>query len=72
MQQEFQLAEVNLYTRKDFKSSGTGSLYEKQFLILNELKNNLKLKFSLQNSLQSFEILFLKWCERLLIYGNLI
>ena len=26
----------NLYTRKDFKSSGTGSLYEKQFLILNE------------------------------------
>ena len=31
----------NLYTTKNFKSSGMGSLYEKQFLILNELKTNL-------------------------------
>ena len=29
------------------------------------------LKFSSQNSLQSFESLFLIWCERLPIYGNL-
>ena len=29
------------------------------------------LKFSLQNSLQSFNSLFLIWCERLPIYGNL-
>ena len=58
----------NLYTRKDFKSSGIGSLYEKYFLILNELKTSLMLKFSLQNSLQSFESLFLIWRERLPIY----
>ena len=45
-----------LNTRKDYKSSGTGSLYEKNFLILNELKTNLKLKFSLQKSLQSFDM----------------
>ena len=31
----------------------------------------LMLKFSLQNSLQSFESLFLRWCERLQTYGNL-
>ena len=68
---KLQLAQVNLYTRKDFKSSGIGSLYEKKILILNELKISLMLKFSLQNSLQSFESLFLIWCERLLIYGNL-
>ena len=37
------------------KSLGIGSLYEKQFSILNELKTSLMLKFSLQNSLQSFE-----------------
>ena len=54
-----QLAQVNLHTRKDFKSLGIGSLYEKQFLILNELKTSLTLKFSLQNFLQSFESLFL-------------
>ena len=29
------------------------------------------LKFSLQNSLQSFQSLFLMWYERLPIYGNL-
>ena len=45
-----------LNTMKDYKSSGTGSLYEKKFLILNELKTNLKLKFSLQKSLQSFDM----------------
>ena len=66
-----QLAQLNLYTRKDFKSSGIGYLYEKQFLILNELKTSLMLKFSLQNSSQSFDSLFLIWCERLPIYGNL-
>ena len=45
-----------LNTMKDYKSSGTGSLYEKKILILNELKTNLKLKFSLQKSLQSFDM----------------
>ena len=34
-------------------------------------KNYLMLTFYLQNSLQSFESLFLIWCDRLLIYGNL-
>ena len=68
---ELQLAQVNLYTRKDFKSSGIGSLYEKWFLILNEVKTNLMLTFPLQNSLQRFESLFLVWCDRLPIYGNL-
>ena len=29
------------------------------------------LKFYLENYLQSFESLFLLWCERLPIYGNL-
>ena len=29
------------------------------------------LKFSLQNSLQSFESLLLIWCERLPIHGSL-
>ena len=71
MQLELQLAQVNLYTRKDFKSLEIGSLYAKQFSVLNELKINLMLKFSLQNSLRSFESLFMIWCERLLIYGNL-
>ena len=37
---ELQLARVNLYTRKDFKSSGIASLYEKTFLILNEVKTS--------------------------------
>ena len=57
-------------TRKDFKSSGIGFLYQKQFLTSNELKTSLMLKFSLQNPSQSFESLFLIWCEKLLIYGN--
>ena len=35
------------------------------------LKTSPMLKFSLQNSSQSFEILYLIWCERLPIYGNL-
>ena len=48
---------------KIFKSLGIGSLYEKEFLILNELKTSLMLKLSLQNSLQSFESVFLMWCE---------
>ena len=51
---ELQLAQVNLYTRKNFKSSGIESLYEKYLLILNELKTSLMLKFPLQNSLQKF------------------
>ena len=33
------------------KSSGVAYLYEKQFLILNELKTSLILKFPLKNSL---------------------
>ena len=57
MQLELQLAQVNVYTRKDFKSSGIGSLCENRFLILNELKTNLK--FSLWNSLQSLGSLFI-------------
>ena len=54
---------------KDFKLSGIGSLYEKKKLILNEVKTNLMI-FSLQNSLKSFKSLFLIWCDRLPIYGN--
>ena len=65
------LAQVNFYTKKDFKSLEIGSLYEKEFLILNELETRLVLKFSLEKSLQSFESFILIWCERLLIYGNL-
>ena len=60
--------------RKDFKSSGIfiwRCIYETWFLILNELKTSLMLKFSLPKFLQSFESLFLIWYERLLIYGNL-
>ena len=67
-----QVAQVNFYTRKDFKSSGTGSLYVKQFLILNELKTSFMLKFSLLDSLQSFESLFSIWCEGLPIYDHLM
>ena len=48
------------------------TLYEKLFLILNELKSSLILKFSLQSTLQSFQSLFLIWCERLPIHGNLM
>ena len=40
-----QLTQVNLYRRKYFKSLGIGSLHEKQFLILNELKSSLILIF---------------------------
>ena len=61
MYPELQLPQVNLYTRKDFKWSGIGSLYEKKMLILNELKTSLMLKFSLQTFLQSLESLFLIW-----------
>ena len=60
-----------LYTKKDFKSSWIGSLYEKQFLISNEVKTSLMLKCSLQNSLLNFESLFLIWCDICPIYGNL-
>ena len=42
-----------------------------KLLILNELKTSLMLKFSLQNSLQSFKSLILTWCDGLPIYGNL-
>ena len=66
---ELQLAQVNLYTTKDSKSLGIGSLYATLFL--NELKTSLVLKFSLRDSLQSFDCLCLIWCERLPIYGNL-
>ena len=68
---ELQLGQVNLNTRKDFKLLGIGSLNEKLFLILNELKISIMLKFSLQNSLESLESLFLIRCERLPICGNL-
>ena len=67
----FKMMKINLCTRKDFKALGIGSLYEKLFLILNELKTSLMISFYLQNSLQSFESSFLIWCERLPIYGNL-
>ena len=68
---ELQLAQVNLYTRKNLKSSESGYLYEKRFLILNEAKTSLMLTFSLQISLQSFESLFLIWRDRMSVYGNL-
>ena len=42
----------------------------KKNLIFNELKTSLMLKFSLQNCSESFESLFLIWCERLRIYGK--
>ena len=59
MQLELQLAQVNLYIKKDFKLSSIWSLYDKQLLISNELiKTSLILKFSLQNSLQNLESLF--------------
>ena len=57
--------------RTTANSLGTESLYEKNFLILNERKTSLMLKLSLQNSLQNFESLFLRWCERLPIAANL-
>ena len=38
-QLKLQLALLNLYTGKDFKSSGIGSLYEKQLLIFNKKIN---------------------------------
>ena len=57
--------------RNYLKSLEIGSLYERESLNLNELKTSLMLKFSLQNSLQSFECLYLIWCERLPIYDNL-
>ena len=66
---ELQLAQVNLYTRNIFKSLGIGSLYERKNYY--QWKTSLMLKFSWQNSLQSFESLFLIWFERLPIYGNL-
>ena len=68
---EIRLALVKLYSRKDVKSSGIGSLYENSFLILNELKTSSMLKFFLQNFLQSFNSLLLMWCGWLLICGNL-
>ena len=65
------IARATASTRKDFKSLGIEFLYEKKKLILNELKTSLMLKLSLQNPLESFESLFLIWCERLRIYDNL-
>ena len=56
---ELHRAQVNLYTRKDFKSLEIGSLYEKWFSILNELKTSLILTFSLQ----SFESFILIWSD---------
>ena len=53
------------------KSSEIGSIYEKWLLFLNELKAGLMLKFSLLNSLESFENLSLVWCESFPIYGDL-
>ena len=47
------------------------SLSEQECVILNQLKTSLMLKFSLQNSLKSYESLLLIWCKKLPIYGNL-
>ena len=69
---ELELAQVNFYTKKNLKSSGIGSSYEKLFLILNEAKTSVMLKFSLKSSLQSFESLFLIWCDSLSGYSNLM
>ena len=63
-QLEQQLAQVNLYARKDFKLLGIGSLLEKKFLMLNELETSLTLKSFSQNTFQSFEYLFLIWYKR--------
>ena len=62
---------ITFYTRKYLKSSGIGYLYEQKFLILNESKTSLMLKLSSQNSLKSFNILFLTWCKVLPICGDL-
>ena len=70
VQLALQLAQVTICTRKDFKPLKIGSLYEKEFLILYELKTSLMLQFCLQNSLQSFESLFwygLKFCRYMVI-----
>ena len=59
---KLQLAQVNLYTRKDLRSSRIGSLNEKLIFILNELKTSLMLlKLSFQSPLESFKSLFLMW-----------
>ena len=55
----FSTTQVNLYKRKDFRSSRIGFLFEKIFLILDEVKTSLMLKISLQNFFQSFESTFL-------------
>ena len=74
IQPELQLAQANSYTKKDLKSSGIGSLFEKQFLIMNELKTSSMVIFSLENSLQNslrFFFIIIIYCESLPIYGNL-
>ena len=64
MKLQLQLAQENLYTKKDLKSSGIGSSYEKSFLISNELKIDLMIIFSLQDSLQSFESFYLIFVQK--------
>ena len=48
-----------------------GFIWKKIIFFLNEWETSLMLKFSLQNSLPSFESLFWIWCEKLPIYSNL-
>ena len=64
MKLQLQVAQENLYTKKDLKSSGIGSSYEKLFLISNELKIDLMIIFSLQDSLQSFESFYLIFVQK--------
>ena len=83
---ELQLSQVNLYTRKDstskfiyYKRFQTirNCFFTQKIVFDFEWIKNLMLililmfKFSFQNSLQSFERLFLICCQRLPIYGHL-
>ena len=68
---ELRLAQVSLYTRKDFNLSGIESLSQKQFLILNEVKISLMLNFFADCS-QSFESFMLILFQILVMYGKLM
>lgn len=73
IQLELKSAQLNVCTRKDFKSSVIGSLYIKKiFWILNELKINVK-KFNVKFFITKFfaKLYFiLIWPETLLVCAN--
>ena len=74
IQLELKSAQLNVCTRKDFKSSVIGSLYIKKiFWILNELKINVK-KFNVKFFITKFFAklhFILTWPETLLVCANL-